>query len=65
MIPKRKYPYGRIMQDTIAQPISKMPMALLCAKILQRITGEDCDVIPRGRSKNILVRCAGDRWIRA
>jgi hypothetical protein len=65
MTKKRTYPYGRVRQDTVAQPISKKPMALLCAQILQRITGEDCDVIPRGRSVNILVRCAGDRWIRA
>jgi hypothetical protein len=63
-MPKRVYPFGRVMQDTVAQPFRSREYAELFAEILQRMTGEQCDVIPR-HSFNIVVRYAGEKWIRA
>jgi len=61
---KREYPYGRVRQDTVAQPIRYKQWAELCREIMERVTGEECDVIPRGPSHYILVRLAGEKWVR-
>ena len=64
MTAKREYPFGRVMQDTVAQPIRNKKLAAICREILERLTGEQCDVVPRG-SVNWLLRYASERWIRA
>ena len=62
---KREFPFGRIRQDTVAQPLNKREYAILCAKIMQHMTGEECDIVPRGPSLTYLVRFTGEKWIRA
>jgi hypothetical protein len=65
MIAKRVYPFGRVQEDSVAQPFRNSEYAHLCAEIMQRMTGEETDVIPRGRNCFILLRFAGEQWIRA
>lgn len=62
---KREFPFGRERQDTIAQPFRNKRMAELSAKIMQHMTGEECDVVPRGPNLYYIVRAVGERWIRA
>lgn len=61
----REYPYGRVLADTVAQPFRNKELAMLCARIMQRMTGDECDVVPRGPTWHYLVRCTGERWIKA
>jgi len=63
---KREYPYGRVRQDTVSQPIQYKDYAYLCREIMERVTGEECDVVPRGRNHFYLVRLVGEeKWVRA
>ena len=62
---KREYPFGRVRQDSVAQPFRSETLARLCAEILERMTGDECDVVPRGQVYYYVVRLNGDRWIRA
>ena len=52
-------------QDTIAQPFRDKQYAELCKQIMQRMTGDECDVVPRGSGYFYLVRLNGEEWIRA
>ena len=45
---KREYPFGRVREDTVAQPFRNKRYAELCREIMERVTGDECDVIPRG-----------------
>jgi len=60
---KREHPFGRVRQDTVAQPMRNKKLADLCAEILERLTGEQVDVIPRN-THYFLVRCTGEKWVR-
>jgi hypothetical protein len=64
-MPKRVYPFGKVKLDSVAQPLMNRKYAELCAQILQHMTGEDCDVVPRGRNVFYVLRYAGEKWIRA
>lgn len=62
---KREYPFGRVKIDSVAQPLRNRKYAEICAKILQHMTGEECDVVPRGSNTFYVLRYAGEKWIRA
>ncbi len=64
MKPKKDYPFGRVRQDTIAQPIRTKQLAATCKQIMERMTGDQCDVV-WGRSCCWLLRYTGERWERA
>jgi hypothetical protein len=61
----RKRMFGPYRQDTVAQPFRNKDLAFICADLLERLTGDPCDVIPRARSWYFVVRYVGERWIRA
>ena len=61
---KRDYPFGRTLEDSVAQPFRNLELAERCREIMQRMTGEECDLVPRGSSCWYLVRFTGERWIR-
>ena len=61
---RRKRLFGPFRQDTVAQPFRDEDYARLCARILERMTGEECDVVPRGRNWYFVVRYSGEKWIR-
>ena len=62
--PNRQYPYGRDREDTIAQPFKDRDYAWMFAKILERLTGEQCDVVILTPYQRVLRR-TGERWIKA
>ena len=64
MSTKREYPYGRTAPDGVSQIFRSRDYAYLCARIMNRMTGDDCDVIPCG-PQYILLRCVNERWERA
>jgi hypothetical protein len=62
---KKEFPFGRTPPDTVAQKFTNRDYAYLCRDIMQRMTGEECDVVPRGPTCWYLLRWAGEKWIRA
>ena len=63
MKPKRKDPPKKGRPDTVAQPFTKERYAALFANVLERMTGEDCIVIPKSFAVFYVQRLSGDRWI--
>ena len=56
--------YSEARLDTIAQPLRDWEFASICADLLQHMTGEECDIVPR-HTHYWIVRNKGDKWIRA
>ena len=65
MTRKEMHPFGEIRMDTVAQPIRSKKLAEKCAEIMARMTGETCEVVPRGAAYWFIMRAVGERWIRA
>jgi hypothetical protein len=52
----RKYPYGRVAQDSVRRPFTKEDDARSTASILERMTGDMCVVQSQGTSWHIIER---------
>ena len=64
-VARREYPFGRVREDSVAQPIRNRAWAEACARLMERMTGESCDVVPRHNCCFYVLRLTGERWIRA
>jgi hypothetical protein len=66
MTRKEMHPFGEFRMDTVAQPIRSREYAEKCAEIMARMTGEPCEVEPRGMNHWYIMRAVtGGKWIRA
>jgi hypothetical protein len=65
MTRKELHPFGEERPDTVAQSIRDKQWAELCKVILERMTGEECEIIPRANGHYYVMRDIGDKWVRA
>lgn len=59
------YPYTeQFRDDTVALPFRDEIYAMMVAMILERMTGEKCEVLKAHHSQRVMRR-TGERWLKA
>jgi len=54
--PSKRHPYGGVRQDTVRQPFTNLELAERVANLTESMTGDQCEVISRGKSWHLVLR---------